>query len=191
VTDTRVRILAAAQRLYLEEGVEGVTMRRVAERVGVTPTALYRHFESKDSLVEAVITEGYRVFGGYLHRSLAGATPAERLRLSGQAYLDFALQQSEMYRTIFMTPLRGSTGYLEPRDPRKDATFRFLVDRVGECIRSGDLAPDDPEEVAVTIWASVHGLVALYIAGAFTGGEVAFRSIYEASMGRLFRGLLP
>src|SRR5688500_14212211 len=125
MTDARTRILDAARELFLEEGQGGVTMRSVADRVGVTATALYRHFESKDALVHAVIDGGFQTFGGYLYRSLKGATAAERMRLSGQAYLDFALEQPEMYRTLFMTPWPDSAH--GKSDAQWNATFTFLV----------------------------------------------------------------
>ena len=185
--DTKGKLLEAARRIYLDEGAEAVTMRSVARRVGVTPTALYRHYESKEALVDAVIASGFQVFGAYLHRSLAGSTAAERLRLSGQAYLDFALEQSEIYRTIFMAP-RHHGGEADP-DPRKASTFRFLVDRVEECIRSHDLRTGDAEDTALTIWAHVHGLVSLYLAGAIPMAEGEFRTVYRESLGRLFRGV--
>jgi AcrR family transcriptional regulator len=190
MSETRARILEAARGIYLEEGPEAVTMRRVAARVGITATALYRHFLNKEALVEAVIGHGFQVFGGYLHRALAGATPGERLKLSGGAYLDFALEQPEIYRTVFMTPSReGGWPGAGGRDTRKQATFRFLVDRVDECMRSGEVAAGDPEATALTLWAHVHGLVSLYIAGAVPGPEAAFRATYSDSLGRLFAGL--
>ena len=186
MSETRARILRVTRDLYLSEGAAAVSTRRVAERVGVTATALYRHFPGKDALVEEVVSEAYRVFAGYLEQSLEGRTPGERLKRSGGAYLRFALEQPEMYRTIFMTGAPGSGG-----DHRRRATFSFLVDRVRECVEGGELRPGDPEEIAVTIWAHVHGLVSLHIAGALGGGEEAFRGLYSASLGRLFRGLLP
>lgn len=182
----KTRILNAARDIFLEGGADSVTMRAVAERVGVTATALYRHFENKEALVRAVMSSGFETFGGYLHRALRGRTPMERLRLSGQAYLDFALEQPELYRTIFMTPWRGVETKM---DPQWNATFQFLVDRVRECIAAGELKKGEPADVAVTIWAHVHGLVSLYLVGACNFTEKTFRSAYRQSVDRLFEGL--
>lgn len=74
--DTRTRILNAARELYLEGGHRSVTMRGVAERVGVTATALYRQFDDKDALMNEVVDEGFRRFGRYLYKSLEGPVPA-------------------------------------------------------------------------------------------------------------------
>jgi len=162
-------------------------MRSVAEEVGVTATALYRHFENKDALVEAVVAQGFETFGSYVYRALEGRTPQERLRRSGEGYLRFALEQPEMYRTIFMT-LRSSAPKATG-GAHAVATFRFLVDRVRECVEDRTLKPGDPEAIAISIWAHIHGLVSLQIAGALGQSEAQFQKSAAASMRRLFEGL--
>lgn len=187
MTDARTRVLEAARALFLEGGAAAVTMRNVADRVGVTATALYRHFDNKDALVESVVASGFETFGSYLYRGLEGRTPEERLQRSGEGYLRFALEQPQMYRTIFMTPHPARTG--KPSSPGSGATFRFLVDRVRECIAAGTLKRGDPEELALTIWAHVHGLVALQLTGATGLTDAAFQKAYASSLQRLFSGL--
>src|SRR5262245_45042177 len=168
MTEPRTRILASARALYLEGGAEAVTMRSVADRVGVTATALYRHFDNKGDLLRELLTQGFQTFGSYLHRALSGKTPMERFRRSAEAYLDFALEQREIYRTLFMSAVPrkedrpAGEGRLDP-----SSTFQFLIDRIRECIASGDLREDDPGQVAVSVWAHVHGLVSLHICGSF------------------------
>lgn len=188
MTDPRNRILSAATELFLQGGSTALTMRGVAEVVGVTPTALYRHFENKEALLRAVLGAGFQVFGTYLYGALQGATPGERLRLSGQAYLDFALEQPQAYRTIFMTP-RGDPACGNP-EPQWRATLQFLEDRVRESMDAGVLRRGDPEEVAVTIWSHVHGLVSLHLVDATGLDEARFRKLYAGSLARLFEGLL-
>jgi AcrR family transcriptional regulator len=190
MSEARDRILSAARELFLEGGAEAVTMRAVAERVGVTATALYRHFEGKDALLQAVLRAGFEEFGSYLYRALAGASPTERLRRSGEAYLDFALQQPQVYRTIFIAPRPASDcSAADVSDPHKAATFRFLVDRVRECMEAGSLRRGEPDAVALAIWAHVHGLVSLYLSGALPMAEPQFREAYHQSLGHLFEGL--
>src|ERR1043165_4190821 len=140
-------------------------MRSVAKRVGVTATALYRHFDNKEDLVGELIAKAFETFGTYLYRALSGSTPRERLERCGEAYLDCALEQREIYRTIFMSALPTHEGAPKPRDKRCDpqSTFQFLVDRIRECIASGDLRGGDPETLALTLWAHLHGLVSLQI----------------------------
>lgn len=187
MSEASARVLEAARTLFLEGGGAAVTMRSVAERVGVTATALYRHFESKEALLEAVVGSGFETFGAYLYRALGGETPQERLRQSGEAYLRFALEQPQMYRTIFMTPRAAGATAAARHAP---STFRFLVDRVRECSAVGILKPGPPEEVALTIWAHVHGLVSLHITQATGQSDAEFVATYAASVDRLFTGLL-
>jgi AcrR family transcriptional regulator len=190
MTEARTRILDAARALFLEGGPEAVTMRAVAERVGVTATALYRHFDGKGALLGAVLTAGFDSFGGYLHRALQGRDAGERLERSGQAYLAFALEQPEVYRTIFMTA-RPASDDCVPGAPQWHSTFQFLVDRVREAMAAGALRGDEPEAVAMTVWAHVHGLVSLYLTGGTGLTEPAFRELYRRSLERLFTGLVP
>jgi len=190
VTDARTRIVASARALYLEGGVKAVTMRSVAERVGVTATALYRHFDNKEDLIGEVITGAFQTFGSYLYRSLGGRTPMERFTQSGEAYLDFALEQREIYRTIFMTPIPKRKGVEAPAEKRRDPgnTFQFLVDRIRECMESGDLRRDDPEAVALSVWAHDHGLVTLHICGTLGQTDEEFRETFRRSLDRLMAG---
>jgi AcrR family transcriptional regulator len=191
-SEPRERILASARTLYLEGGVQAVTMRSVAEKVGVTATALYRHFDNKEDLLTELIGQAFMTFGAYLHRALGGKTPMDRFVRSADAYLDFALEQREIYRTIFMSPVPkpkdGASFDRKRFDPA--STFQFLVDRIRECIDSGDLRKDDPEQVAVSVWAHVHGLASLQICGSFGQPDEAFRETYRQSVERALSGLV-
>jgi AcrR family transcriptional regulator len=189
---TRDRILAAARDLFLEAGGKGVTMRAVAAGVGLTPMALYRHFKGREALLEAVVEQGHAVFLGYLQRALAEPTAVARLARSGDEYLRFALEHPRDYAVMFMEALQiEGKGVPEKRQPlwRDVATFRFLVDRVRECAADGALQVGDPEDTALTLWAHVHGLMSLYLAGKLHLDEKAFRSLYRRSLAYLTRGL--
>ena len=154
--------MAAARGLYLERGPEGVTMRGVAERVGVTATALYRHFADKDALLREVAGEGSRLLGSHLFRALEAATPLERLRATAGAYLDFAAAQPQAYRALFDAPPGDEAS---PVALQQGAVRRFLRDRVREAMDAGDLAEGDPDGIALTLWSLVHGLASLHFAG--------------------------
>jgi AcrR family transcriptional regulator len=188
---TRDRLLRAAHDLFLEAGAEGVAVRAVAARVGVTPMALYRHFADRSALIEAVVERGHGVFLQYLQRSLAEPTPAARLTRSGDEYLSFALAHPRDYAVIFMRPTaQEGFGKRRSRAPWRDvATFRFLVDRIRECADAGHLRAPDPEETALMVWAHVHGLVSLFLAGKLALDERSFRRLYSRSVTHFLRGL--
>jgi AcrR family transcriptional regulator len=191
--DTRQRILESARDLYVSEGFAGLSMRRVAERAGLSATAIYRYFKDKEALLSATCEEGFRLFGEHLYGALKGETPLERYRLAGEAYLRFALENSRDYRVMFMSNAEdwGLVRMPEQNQERFSPTFRFLVDRVRECMEAGVMRPGDPGEIAGVIWAHVHGLVSLRLAGHLPGEDEAFIAFYRRSSQVLLQGLAP
>lgn len=179
---TRDRALSAARDLFLEQGLEGVSMRAVAARLRLTPMALYRHFRGKQALLHALVEQGHATFLQYLQRALAEASPAARLARSAYEYLNFSLEHRQDYRVMFMmaTPApRVGTASPQWRDV---ATFRFLVDRIRDCAAAGLLRTDDPEGTALGSWAHVHGLVSLFLANKLDLNEDQFRTLYARSV---------
>ena len=185
----RERILSAARDIFLEHGAGGVTMRGLAARIGVTPMALYRHFDNRDDLLDAIVAHGHATFLGYLNRALAESTPAARLLAAGEQYLNFALDHPRSYAVMFMEHAAGvaSPGKAQPWE--NAATFRFLVDRIRDCAAAGVLHVGDAEDAALSVWAHVHGLVSLFLAGKLPVERQAFEAIYRRSIGRLVEGL--
>lgn len=164
---TRRQILDEARELFLESGLAGFSMRGVAERVGVTATALYRHFDGKDALLASLLGEAFATFGSYLGRALAGQTPLERFRLTGKGYVDFALDHPRDYALMFLTDCEdlGYERISEELAQRSRGTFEFVVDRAKECLDAGVFAPRDPREIGLHAWAVLHGLVSLWLLG--------------------------
>lgn len=171
--DIKSRIVAAARALYLERGPEGVTMRAVADRVGVTATALYRHFADKDALLREVAGEGSRLLGTHLFRALEAPSPLERLRMTGLAYLEFAAAQPQAYRALFEP---GSEDESSPVQRQRSAVRCFLRDGIREAMEAGDLAPGDVDDTALTLWSLLHGLASLHHAGIIPGDGLGERA---------------
>lgn len=189
---TRDRILDAACTLYLEKGLQGLSLREVARQVGISATAIYRHFMNKEDLVIHVVDKGFRIFGSYLQRALEEKTPEERLNKSGWSYVEFALDHPGYYNLIFVAPQVWETPALpEHVRQRSAATFQMLVDRVQECLDSGWQlrVAADSVEVARGIWALTHGLVSLYLAGKLGEDEKQFRLIFANTHRTLRMGL--
>ncbi|MCC6765784.1 MAG: TetR/AcrR family transcriptional regulator [Deltaproteobacteria bacterium] len=179
----RERILAEAGDLFLAHGVEGVTMRGLAARMKVTPMALYRHFGNRDELLNAIVAEGHATFLSYLNRSLAAETPGARLLAAGEQYLAFALAHPRSYAVMFMEHVPEHKNEKAEKHWGDAATFRFLVDRIRDCAAAGILRCDDPEAVALTVWAHVHGLASLFLAGKLPLARAEFVRIYLKSVG--------
>lgn len=184
----RERILAAARDLFLERGAGGVTMRGLAARIGVTPMALYRHFDNRDDLLAAIVAHGHATFLRYLNRALAEPTAAARLFAAGDQYLAFALDHPRSYAIMFMEHAESGASPRRSQAWEDAATFRFLVDRIRDCAADGALRVDDAEDAALTVWAHVHGLVSLFLAGKLPVERSAFVAIYHRSVAQLLRG---
>lgn len=163
--EIRGRILDAARELFASEGVDSVTMRRIAERIEYSPTAIYFHFRDKDALLAELCDCDFRSFAEGFQVIARIADPVARLRAAGHAYVDFGLKNPSHYRLMFMTPKTAQSQTLEKGNPEEDA-YAFLKSIVAELGARGMLRDDfaDADLASQVIWSGVHGVVALEIA---------------------------
>lgn len=182
----RPRALAAAVEVLREGGVDALTMRAVAERAGVTATALYRHFEGKDALVRAATAHVAGGFRDALAAQVVGEGALERLRAMLEAQRRFAIEEPRFYDLLFVLPPEGRP--VAPGPVRRNTLFGGLVEAVVACIREGSLCDDDPVEVALTLAALAQGLVLLERRGRFAGAD-EFGAFHAAALERVLRGL--
>lgn len=186
----RAEILDRACQLFLEEGLEGFTMRRLAGRLGVTAPAIYRHYASKEAVLTDVVEEAYGRMSTYLRGALEGDSPGGRFRRAGDGYLAFALENPRLYQVLYASPeMMGVEDISELRERHGAALEQFWHDRVRECMDAGLLREADPGDVALTLWAHAHGLIALYLQGMLETDEAGFRELYRSSHRRALRGL--
>ena len=183
-------ILSAACELLVTGGLDGLSMRKLASQLGVTAPALYRHYESKETVLVEVVGEAFKVFAQYVYRALDGRTPVERFSLTGRSYLAFALEHPQYYALLHAAHEIMGHGTLphEATDHAR-AVGQFMVDRVREGMECGMLKPGPPETVARTIWAHAHGLVSFYHRGLLRMDEREFRQLFLESSWRLMEGL--
>ena len=168
--EIRGKILDAARDLFARDGYEAVTMRKIAEAVEYSPTAIYLHFKDKESLVRELCMADFDSLAKAFQRIAREPDPLERLKKVGLAYADFALEHPNHYRLMFMTP-HPAPGKDDEQaakrkgNPEADA-YAFLLATVAEAIEKGLLRPEvrDPHLVAQAAWAGVHGVVSLHVA---------------------------
>lgn len=183
-SSTKARILESARALVLADGLDALSMRRVAERAGVGTMTTYRHFTGKDDLVDHLVLDGFARFRGYFYRALEEATAFARLQACAEHYLRFALDHPKDYELMFMAP-RGSAGPSAEGAEQVAAALRFLVDRVREC----QATPGPPaRETALTLWSHCHGLVSLHLAGRYAAA-LDFPRFYRRSTSAVLAGL--
>jgi AcrR family transcriptional regulator len=158
----REEILDAAERLLIETGnEEAVSIRAVADAVGVTSPSIYLHFADKTELIYAVCEKNFAEFDRFIEEAAPGATgPLDGLRRRGRAYVQFGLDRPEQYRILFMT--RPPEGWTADRIV-ENAAFGHLLESVQASLDAGVLAPANPLLVALGLWAAVHGITSLLI----------------------------
>ena len=163
--DLRRALLDEALRTIQTHGVEHLTLRTVGEHLGVSRSALYRHFADKQALLATVGKDGFRklrqVIADAWERNGHGRIGFQAM---ARAYVEFAVAHSSHYRVMF-------GGFIE--SAAKDdhyvaeakAAFDVLVDALIEQQNAGDVRPDDPVLMARYVWALVHGTAMLVIDG--------------------------
>jgi AcrR family transcriptional regulator len=162
----RQEILEAASELFVKEGYENVSMRRIAEKIEYSPTTIYLYFKDKAELLEQVCQETFSRLSLLLVDILEQpGDPVERLKRGLIAYIQFGLENPHHYRATFMMPIPegfDKEKYKKPDSPGMQA-FDFLRRSVYDCISAGKFRPVDPELVSQTFWAGIHGVTSLLI----------------------------
>ena len=190
MSDQRERILECACGLYLEHGLDGFSMRKLAKEVGVTAPALYRHYDGREAVLVDVVREAYHEFTRYIYRALAQPTPLERFLGAGQGYLDFVFEHPRWYSIIHTSPeALGIEAMPDDIEALGCAIHQFWIDRVRECMEAGVLKSGDPAVTSITMWAHAHGMIQLFHRGQLDVTAVEFRALFEASCERLMSGI--
>lgn len=166
--EIRSKILDAARELFVSEGYEAVTMRRIADRIEYSPTAIYFHFKDKQALMRELCDLD---FGSLAHQFQAVeklSDPVEKLKRTGLAYVQFGIDYPNHYRLMFMTPhppLPAEESTLKHGNPEEDA-YAFLKQIVSEAVAKGRFRSEynDVDLTSQLVWSGMHGIVALDIA---------------------------
>jgi AcrR family transcriptional regulator len=194
--DLRRALLEEAVRTIQSHGVERLTLRDVGERLGVSRSALYRHFADKGALLAAVAREGFRTLRlGLLTAWEEGSQGEQGLAAMGGAYVRFAVSHPSHYRVMFGGLVKDGAHDPELMQEASGA-FQALVDALVAQQRAGLVRDDEPIALARFVWAVVHGVAMLAIDGqlknqqadldnmiGYTNDRIRFGIASEASKG--------
>ncbi|HVT22514.1 MAG TPA: TetR/AcrR family transcriptional regulator [Mycobacteriales bacterium] len=188
----RAEIVAVAkQQLAAAGSVDDVSIRAVADAVGVTPPSIYLHFADKNDLIAAVVADVFAELDvAMLEAGAHAAGPMERLRDYGLAYVRFAVDHPEHYRLAAMDPC-----------PRPDvdkvlasSAFEHFNATVVECMDAGIFPAGDPLPITLDLWSAAHGIASLLITKPFLPWgdreEAAGRVLCAAALGHAAAGLV-
>jgi AcrR family transcriptional regulator len=188
-SSVRNAIIEAAGELLLEAGYEAFSLRKVAERVGYSATAIYRHFADKDALLYAVTEEGFRLFTARLRAAAAGGSdPFDRLQAMGSAYIDFGLEHPVFYRVMFMERPDLLWRRLPDRPGSRMESFGVLRAAVETAVAAGRTVDKDVLAISNALWAQTHGAVALALSMPHMPARQA-RAFGAIGVAALLRGL--
>jgi AcrR family transcriptional regulator len=193
----RGQIVDAARDLLLEEGLERLSMRSIADRIEYSPATIYLHFRDKDELLEAVMRTGFErlndVVMAELARAGAAASWAEQYGAMGRAYARFAVENPSYFRVMFELPAtaraeRCSRPMMHPN------ALKLSEETVRRAVEAGQLSVLDPRRTAIYGWGLIHGLTTLYLAGQLRDevtGAAEFMEMIEDAMRNAYAGWRP
>jgi AcrR family transcriptional regulator len=162
----REEITRAALQLFLDEGFERVSMRRIADAVGYTPGALYAYFRDKDEILFALHAFGFaRLRAAIREVDAPELAPGERLYRFGERYLRFAFENPQLYQLMFITNRVGQRIREDKRWEVGLDNYEHLRGAVRECMAAGLMPRADVEAATFAVWSEVHGIACAVIRG--------------------------
>lgn len=165
-TELRQMILDASVKLFVEEGFEKVSIRKIAEIIEYSPTTVYLYFKDKNEILFNLHERGFILMEEYNKNLISINNPLLRLHKLGENYIQFGLTHPEFYDLMFLqpAPMEAINNMKQACEWKGgDDSLAFLKNVITECIEKKLIAEGDVEALAMAIWGMVHGLVSLAI----------------------------
>lgn len=186
---TAAKITAAARELLHRGGADAVTMRRVASAVGITPMAVYRHFQDSEALLNSLADAGFEELAARLANSAMPAGVEQQLMTILDVFLDFAIEKTRLFELMFLKRREGARQF--PGDFRAglSPTAKFAAEALEAGMEQGVFRRDDVWEITFETGALLQGLMMLYVGGRVEASEQEFRQLCHRAFGRYLRGI--
>jgi AcrR family transcriptional regulator len=178
--DTAAKILAAAKAAFQRRGLEGLSMREIARRVGVTPMAIYRHYGSKQLLVDALVLDALDEWSARV-AAIPPAAPLVWFRNIIAEQLEFALRKPRRYEAAFLVHTDKARRYPDDFIAGRSPAGALQLGLIERLMSDGTLKAGPSVDVMIAIAALAQGLITLYRAGRVAGTEAGFRELYLRS----------
>ena len=164
--DLKNALIQAGVEILSKEGVGGLSLRKVAQRAGVSHNAPYSHFPDKQSLIAAISTEGFKQLYHELDAAISSYPddPKRQLQEGAWAYVQFAMNNTDTFKIMFSGVLEKEKEY-PALVQISHKTFDKVVDLVCACQEAKLLRSASPELSAVAVWGQIHGIVSLMLEG--------------------------
>ena len=160
----RNELLDTAETQLTETGIEELSLRALARRIGVSQTAPYRHFRDKNELLAALATRGYRQLLSELEAAAeaAGDDPRARMRAFAGSYVNYAIGHPELFKLMFGPTLQPQSRYPQLRQASRD-TYELVRSIMRDGIERGLFRVEDDHYLANAGWSGIHGLATLKV----------------------------
>ncbi len=164
--DLKVLILEAAKKLFVQQGYESTSIRKIAQEIGFSPTTIYLYYKDKNDLIYALHQVGFTMMRDRFMPLGVVEDPFERLKAVGKNYIEFALDNPEYYEVMFM--MKEPMDFLDQQCGSEqwqegERVLEFLKMTVAPCQQQGYFKGMTVEAVTMQAWAAVHGLVTLHV----------------------------
>jgi AcrR family transcriptional regulator len=186
---TALSIATAARLLLDQEGVEAVTMRRVAGAVGLTAMAIYRHYPDRKGLLNALADEGFRELSEQLRTTTLSGSLETRILTALDVFLTFALRSPRLFELMFVTPREGARQYPHDFKAGKSPTANLMAELLKEGMATGYFRRQDVWRIVFETGALFQGLTMLYLGGRMDMSATRFRAFCRRSIKRYLRGI--
>lgn len=155
-------ILLAAKNILLDQGQEGLSIRKIADAIEYSPATIYLYFKDKDEILHELMEMGFKLMNTYMAESFGFDDPVKRIHEIGNAYIKFGLENKDWYDLMFNSdkPMKHIEKCMEDWDEGM-AMFDFLTKSCNEAIQKLNLKGLDERILALHLWSCVHGLVNL------------------------------
>lgn len=187
---SRSAIVAAARQILIDDGLEGLSLRRLATQLQVTAPALYLHVRDKRDLLQAVADAELERLIEMFNGDAPDVPPLELIRRRGHAYVDYAVTNDQLFCALFLRQPELTSEPWEGQQPLATKAFEVAGEPVHRAIALGQLRDIDPNLAATAMWAVMHGVAALLVGGPPLDQEVRDR-LAETAIDAAIAGLAP
>lgn len=159
--DLKQSILDAAKKVFLAEGYEATSIRKIAAEIEFSPTTIYLYYKDKNEIAHALHEEGFKMLSEKFQVLAHVEHPFERLKAMGRIYMQFALENSDYYELMFIMkdPIKAfENGCVEEEWDEGKRAFNALVNTIQQCQQAGYFKGFETNSFALVVWSTMHGL---------------------------------
>jgi AcrR family transcriptional regulator len=184
---SRDRIFSAAKKVLEQEGIPGLSMRRIAEESGMSPMSLYRHFADKDALLNALMADGLVAWEERV-RAIRAKAPLQWLGCLIDEFLAFALEEPHRFDAAFFLPAPKARQYPDDFAAGRSPVIAMTVIKIDQAKAQGLLSDTPALDAALSLSALAQGLVSMHRARRFSG-EAEFAALYRSVMRKSLKSM--